>query len=83
MKLERKSKSSGKSPKSSRSKSSKSNSTSSSRSSKLTTREKAIQEKVRVAELVMEASILKKKRDAEWQTESLGLEEEMAKARAY
>ena len=76
-------KSSEKSSKSSRSKSSKSNSTSSSRSSKLSAKEKAIQETVRVTELETEASITKKKRDAEWQTESLGLEEEVAKARAY
>ena len=64
VKLERKSKSSGKSSKSSGSKSSKSNSTSSSRSSKLSAREKAIQEKVRVAELQTEALFMKKKRDA-------------------
>ena len=64
VKLERKSKSSGKSSKSSGSKSSKSNSTSSSRSSKLSAREKAIQEKVRVAELQTKALFMKKKRDA-------------------
>ena len=74
VKLERKSKSSG-------SKSSKSSSTSSSRSSKLSVREKAIQEKVPVAELQMEASFKKKKRDSEWVAESLRLEKEMAKAR--
>ena len=51
LKFERKSKSSGKSAKSSGSKSLKSNSASSSRSSKLSAREKAIQEKVCVAEL--------------------------------
>ena len=82
VKFESKSKSSRKSSKSSGSKSSKSNSTSSSRSSKLSAKEKAIQEKVRVAELQAEASFMKKKRDAEWQAESLRLEEEMAKARA-
>ena len=64
VKLERKSKSSGKSSKPSGSKSSKSNSTSSSRSSKLSAREKAIQEKVRVAELKTEALFITKKRDA-------------------
>ena len=61
LKFERKSKSSGKSWKSSLSKPSKSNSTSSSRSSKLSAREKAIQEKVCVAELQMEASFMKEK----------------------
>ena len=49
--FEKKSKSSGKSSKSSGPKSLKSNSTSSSRSSKLSAREKATQEKVRVAQL--------------------------------
>ena len=82
VKFERKSKSSRKSSKSSGSKSSKLNSTSSSRSSKLLAKEKAIQEKVHVAELQAEALFMKKKRDAEWQAESLRLEEEMAKARA-
>ena len=82
VKFERKSKSSRKSSKSSGSKSSKSSSTSSSRSSKLSAKEKAIQEKVQVAELQAEASFMKKKRDAEWQAELLRLEEEMAKARA-
>ena len=81
VKFERKSKSSRKSSKSSGSKSSKSNSTSSSRSLKLSAKEKAIQEKVCVAELQAKALFMKKKRDAEWQTESLRLEEEMAKAR--
>ena len=61
LKFERKSKSSGKSLKSSGSKSFKSNSTSSSGSSKLSAREKAIQEKVCVAELQMEALFMKKK----------------------
>ena len=65
MKLERKSKASGKSSKCSESKSSKSNSTSISRSSKLSAREKAVPEKVGVAELQTEASFMKKKRDAE------------------
>ena len=78
VKFERKSKSSRKSSKSLGSKSSKSNSTSSSRSSKPSAKEKAIQEKVCVAELQAEASFMKKKRD----TESLRLEEEMEKARA-
>ena len=61
LKFERKSKSSGKSLKSSGSKSFKSNSTSSSGSSNLSAREKAIQEKVCVAELHMEALFMKKK----------------------
>ena len=82
VKFERKSKSSEKRAKSSGSKSSKSNSTSSFRLSKLSAKEKAIQEKVRVAELQAETSFVNKKRDAEWQAESLRLEEEMAKARA-
>ena len=77
VKFVRKSKSSRKSSKSSGSKYSKSNSTSSSRSSKLSTKEKAIQEKVRVAELLTEASFMKKKRDTEWQAESLRLEEDI------
>ena len=82
LKFERKSKSSGKSWKSSLSKSSKSNSTSSSRSSKLSAREKAIQEKVCVAELQMEASFMKENRDTEWQAESLRIEEGKTKTRA-
>ena len=45
-------------------------------------KEKAIQEKLRVAELRTEASFMKKKREAELQAESLRLEEEMVKAEA-
>ena len=37
--------------------------------------------KLRVAELIAEASFMKKKRDAEYQTEALRIEEELAKAR--
>ena len=65
VKLERKSKSSTKTSKSSGSKFSESNSTPSFRSSKPSAREKAIQEKVRVAELQTEPSFMKKERDAE------------------
>ena len=65
MKLERKSKSSGKSSKTSGIKSSKSNSTLSSRLSKLSVREKVIKEKVCEAELTTKASFMKKNRDAE------------------
>ena len=41
-----------------------------------------MEEKLRVAELVAEASFIKKKRDAEHQAEALRMEEELAKARA-
>ena len=59
--------------------SAKSSSSSKSRSS---TKAKAIEEKVKVAELMMEAPFIKKKRDAEYQTKSLMVEEELAKAQA-
>ena len=67
----------------SRSTSSKSSSrSSSSKSSKLSTKERAIEEKVRLADLQAEATFMKKKRYAELQAELLGIEEEMAKAQA-
>ena len=59
--------------------SAKSSSSSKSRSS---TKAKAIEEKVKVAELTMEASFIKKRRDARYQTQSLMVEEELAKAQA-
>ena len=48
----------------------------------MSSKEKAIQEKLRVAELKTEAPFMKKKRGAELQAESLRLEEEMAKDEA-
>ena len=48
----------------------------------MSSKEKAIQEKLRVAELRTEASFMMKKREAELEAESLRLEEEMAKAEA-
>ena len=41
-----------------------------------------MEEKLRVAELIAEASFKKKKRDAEYQAEALRMEEELAKARS-
>ena len=55
---------------------------SSSKSSKLSTKERAIEEKVRLADLQAEATFMQKKRYAELQAESLRIEEEMAKAQA-
>ena len=67
----------------SRSTSSKSSSrSSSSKSWKLSTKERVIEEKVRLADLQAEATIKQKKRHAELQAESLRIEEEMAKALA-
>ena len=43
---------------------------------------KKLKEKLRVAELIAEASFMKKKRDSEWQAEALRMEEQLAKARA-
>ena len=43
------------------------------------TKAKAIVEKIKVAELMMEASFIKKRRDAEYLTGSLMVEEELAK----
>ena len=43
---------------------------------------KKLKEKLRVAELIAEASFMKKKRDGEWQAEALRMEEQLAKARA-
>ena len=57
--------------------SAKSSSSSKSRSS---TKAKAIEEKVKVAELMMEAFFVKKRRHAEYQNRSLTMEEELAKA---
>ena len=53
-----------------------------SRSSRMPSKEKAMQEKLREAELRVEASFMKEKREAELQAESLRLEEEMVKAEA-
>ena len=76
--IEKKSRSS-----SSRSTSSKSSSrSSSSKSSKLSTKERAIEENVRLADLQAEATFMQKKRHAELQAELLRIEEEMAKAQA-
>ena len=41
-----------------------------------------MEEKLRVAELIAEASFMKKKRDADYQAEALRMEEDLAKARA-
>ena len=62
--------------------SSRSSTRSSSSKSKSSTLEKASEEKLRVAELIAEASFMKKKRDAEYRAEALRMEEELAKARA-
>ena len=62
--------------------SSRSSTRSSSSKFKSSTREKAVEEKLRVAELIAEASFMKKKKDAEYQAEALRMEEELAKARA-
>ena len=53
---------------------------SSSSKSKSSTKAKAIKEKVKAAEFMMEASFIKKRRDAEYQTCSLLVEGELAKA---
>ena len=55
---------------------------SSSKSLKLSTKERAIEEKVRLADLQAEATFMQKKRYAELQAESFLIEEEMAKAQA-
>ena len=55
---------------------------SSSKSSKLSTKERSIEEKVRLADLQAEATFMQKKRYAELQAKSLQIEEEMAKAQA-
>ena len=44
------------------------------------TKAKAIEEEVKVTELMMEASFIKKRKDAEYQTWSFMVEEELAKA---
>ena len=49
---------------------------------KSSARVKAVEEKLRVAELIAEASFMKKRKDAEYQAEALRMEEELAKARA-
>ena len=59
--------------------SAKSSSSSKSRSS---TKAKAIEGKVKVAELMMETAFFKKRKDAEYQTRFLMMEEELAKAQA-
>ena len=45
------------------------------------TKAKSIEKKVKVAELMMEAFVFKKRKDAEYRTWSLMLEEELGKAR--
>ena len=62
--------------------SSRSSTRSSPSKSKSSTREKAVEEKLRVAKLIAEASFMKKKRDAEHRAEALRMEKELAKARA-
>ena len=62
--------------------SSRSSTRSSSSKSQYSAQEKAVEEKRKVAELIAEASFMKKKRDAEYQAEALRMEEELAKARA-
>ena len=62
--------------------SSKSSTRSSSSKSKSSTQGKAVEEKLRVAKLIIEALFMKKKRDAEYQAEALRMKEELAKARA-
>ena len=62
--------------------SSKSSTRSSSSKSKFSTQGKAVEEKLRVAELITEALFMKKKRDTEYQAEALRMKEELAKARA-
>ena len=52
----------------------------SSSKSKSSTKAKAIEEKVKVAELMMEASFIKKRKDAEYQTRPLMVEKELVKA---
>ena len=51
-------------------------------SSRMSSKEKAIQEKLRGAKLRTEPSFMKKKREAELQAESLRIEEKLAKAEA-
>ena len=46
------------------------------------TKTRAIQEKVKVTELMMGDSFIKKRRDAEYQTRSLMVKEELVKAQA-
>ena len=55
---------------------------SSSSKSRTSTKVKAVEDKVKVVELMMEASFIKKRRDIAYQTRSLIVEEELAKARA-
>ena len=62
--------------------SSRSSARSISSNSKSSTREKAVEEKLRAAELIAESSFMKKKRDAEYRAEAIKMEEELAKARA-
>ena len=52
------------------------------KSSRLSTKERSIEEKVRLVGLQAEATFMQKKRYAELQTESLQIEEEMAKVQA-
>ena len=81
--VEKESKEEKGSKKSSRSGSSKRSSRSSkSGSSSSSVKERAIKEKMRVAELQAEVNFMKRKREAELQTETLRLEEEMEKAQA-
>ena len=62
--------------------SSRSSARSISSNSKSSTREKAVEEKLRAAELIAESSFIKKKRDAEYRAEAIKMEEELAKTRA-
>ena len=62
--------------------SSRSSTRSSSSISKSSTQEKAVEEKLGLAELIAEASFIKKKGNPEYQAEALRMEEELAKARA-
>ena len=49
---------------------------------KYSIREKAVEEKLRVAELIAEASFMKKKRDAENQAEVLRMKEDFCKSKS-
>ena len=49
---------------------------------KSSARVKAVEEKLRVAELIAEASFMRKKRDAEYRAEALRMDKELAKSRA-
>ena len=61
--------------------SSRSSTGSSSSKFKSSAQEKTVEEKLRVAELIAETSLMKKKRDAEYRAEALRMEKELAKTR--